>query len=132
MLSEKESVTEVKVIGFCYALMVQRREGEDITIPTEAAKLLEEKKDMSVVQENISSLGTIQFMTARRRWIDNKPFQARQWRKIVHISNRENHSCSARPIQLISGTMEGVTPAESPWVTARKKQIEDNNLQELH
>ena len=56
--------------------MVQRREGEDITIPTEAAKVLEEKKDMSVVQENISSLGTIQLMTARRRCTDNKPFQA--------------------------------------------------------
>ena len=56
--------------------MVQRREGEDITIPTEAAKVLEENKDMSVVQENISSLGTIRLMTARRRGTDNKPFQA--------------------------------------------------------
>jgi hypothetical protein len=85
--------------------MVQGREREDITIPTEVAKVLEEKKDMFVVQENISSLGTIQLMTTRRRWTDNKPFQARQWRKIVHISNRKNHSCSARPIQLIFGTM---------------------------
>ena len=59
MLSKKEPVTEIKVTGFCYALMVQRREGEDITIPTEVAKVLEEKKDMYVVQENISSLGTI-------------------------------------------------------------------------
>lgn len=47
--------------------MVQRREGGDITIHTEATKLLEEKKDMSVVQENISSLGTIWLMTARIR-----------------------------------------------------------------
>ena len=85
--------------------MVKRREGEDITIPTEAAKVLEEKKDMSVVQENKSSLGTIRLMTARRRWTDNKHFQARQWRKIVQISDKEKHSCSARPIQLISGTM---------------------------
>ena len=85
--------------------MVQRREGEDITIPTEAAKVLEEKNDISMVQENISSLGTIWLMTARRRWTDNKPFQAQQWRKIVHIYDRENHSCYARPIQLISGTM---------------------------
>ena len=75
-------------MGFCYALMVQRKEGEDMTIPTEAAKVLEEKKDMSVVQENISSPGTIRLMTARRRWTDNKPFQARQWRKIVHIFNK--------------------------------------------
>ena len=59
MLSEKEPVTQNKVTGFCYTLMVQRREGEDITIPTEATKVLEEKKDMSMVQENISSLGTI-------------------------------------------------------------------------
>ena len=29
--------------------MVQRREGEDITIPTKEAKVLEEKKDMYVV-----------------------------------------------------------------------------------
>ena len=58
MLLKKEYVTKIKVIGFCYALMVQRREGEDITIPAEATKLLEEKKDISV-QENISSLGTI-------------------------------------------------------------------------
>ena len=76
MLSEKELVTKIKVTGLCYALMVQKREGEDITIHTEATKVLEEKKDMSVVQENISSLGTTQLMTARRRCTDNKPFQA--------------------------------------------------------
>ena len=63
-------------MGFYYALMVQIKEGEDITIPTEAAKVLEENNDMFVVQENISSLGTIWLMTARRRWTDNKPFQA--------------------------------------------------------
>jgi hypothetical protein len=88
MLSEKEHVMEMKVIGFCYALMVQRREGEDITIPTEMAKVLEEKKDMSVVQENIYPMGTIRLMTARRRWTNNKPFQARQWRKIMHILDK--------------------------------------------
>ena len=59
MLSEKEPVTDMKVIGLCYALMVQRREGEDITIPTEVTKVLEEKKDMPVFQENISPMGTI-------------------------------------------------------------------------
>ena len=88
MLLEKEPVTEIKVTGSCYTLMVQRKEGEDITIPTEATKVREEKKDISVVQENISSLGTIWLMTTRRRWTDNKPFQARQWRKIVHIFER--------------------------------------------
>ena len=39
--------------------MLQRREGEDMTIPIEAAKVLEEKKKMSIVQENLSSMGTI-------------------------------------------------------------------------
>ena len=77
MFSEKETIMEMKVTRFCYALMVKRREGEYITIPTEATKVLEEKKDMSVVQENISSLVTIWLMTTRRRWTDNKTFQAR-------------------------------------------------------
>ena len=49
-LLEKEHVKEMNVIGLCYALMVQRREREDIKIPTEAAKVLEEKKDMHFVQ----------------------------------------------------------------------------------
>ena len=69
--------------------MVKRGEGEDITIPIEATEVLEEKKDMSVVQENISSLGTIRLMTTRRRWTNNKPFQARQWRKIAHILDKK-------------------------------------------
>ena len=51
MLLEKESVTKMKVTGFCYALMVQRREGEDMTIFAETTKALEEKKDMFVVQK---------------------------------------------------------------------------------
>ena len=131
MLSEKEPVTEIMVTRFCYALMVQRREGGDITIHTEATKLLEEKKDMSVVQENISSLGTIQLMITRRRWTDNKPFQARQWRKIVHISDRENHSCSTRPIQLISGTMGRCSTSRKSLGYSEEKKIEDNNLQDL-
>ena len=59
MLSEKKPIIEMKVIGFCYALIVQRREGEDIKTPTKVAKVLEENKDMSIVQENISSMGTI-------------------------------------------------------------------------
>jgi len=54
--------------------MVQRREGEDIKIPIEVAKVLKEKKEMSFVQENISSMGTIWLMTTRRRWTNNKPF----------------------------------------------------------
>ena len=83
MLLEKEPVTKIKVTGFCYALMVQRREGEDITIPTEAAKVLEEKKDMSVVQD---SLGTIRLMTVRRRWIDNKSFQADNGERLCTFS----------------------------------------------
>ena len=66
MLSKKEPATEMKVTRFFYALMVQRREGEDITIPIEATKVLEEKKDMFVVQENISSMGTIWLMTTRK------------------------------------------------------------------
>ena len=59
MLSEKEPDMEMKVTRFCYVLMVQRIEGENITIPIEVAKVLEEKKDMSIVQESISSMGTI-------------------------------------------------------------------------
>jgi hypothetical protein len=78
--------------------MVQRREGEDITIPIEVAKVLEENKDMSIVQENISPMGTIRLMTSRRRWTNNKSFQARQWRKIAHVLDKENQSCSTRPI----------------------------------
>ena len=50
---------EMKVTRFCYALMVQIREGDDITIPTEATKVLEEKYVVSIFQENISSMGTI-------------------------------------------------------------------------
>ena len=110
--------------------MVQRREGEDIKIPTEVAKVLEEKKDMYVVQENISSLGTIWLMTARRRWTDNKPFQARQWRKIVQISDKEKHSCSARPIQLIPGTM-GRRSTSKKSLGYSEEKFEDNHLQEL-
>ena len=130
MLSEKELVIEIKVTGFYYALMVQRREGEDITIPTEATEVLEEKKDMCVVHENISSLGTIWLMTARRRWTDNKPFQARQWRKIVHISDKENHSCSTRPIQLISSTMARRITSRK-YMGYNEETSKDNNLQEL-
>ena len=40
MLLEKDPVIEIKVTGFCHALMVQRREGEDLTIPTESSKVL--------------------------------------------------------------------------------------------
>ena len=108
-------------------LVVQRREGEDITIPTEAAKVLEEKNDMFVVQENISPMGTIRLMTARRRWTDNKPFQAQQWRKIVHISDKENHSCSTRPIQLISGIM-GRRNTSKKSLGYNEKKFEDNHL----
>ena len=67
MLSEKEPITEMKVTRLCYALIVQRREGEDITIPTEATEVLEENKDMYVVHENRSSMGRIRLMTKRRR-----------------------------------------------------------------
>ena len=67
MLSKKEHVTKMKVTRFCYALMVQRREGEYITIPTEVTKVLEKKKDMFVFQKNISPMGTIWLITARRR-----------------------------------------------------------------
>ena len=56
MLLEKKPITKIKVTGLCYALMVQRREGEDIKIPTEVTKVLEEKKDTSVFQENISPM----------------------------------------------------------------------------
>ena len=46
MLSEKELVKEIKVIGFFYALIVQRGEREDIPIPIEMAKVLEEYVDV--------------------------------------------------------------------------------------
>ena len=118
---------EMKVTRFCYALMVQRREGEDITIPTKAGKVLEEKKDMSIVQENISSMETIWLMTSRRRWADNKPFRARKWRKIVHILDIENHPWSTRPIQLISGTM-GWHSTNRNDIGYNEKTFEENNL----
>ena len=120
----------MKVTRFCYALMVQRREGEDITIPTEAAKVLEEKKGMSIVQENISSMETIRLMTTRRRWTDNKSFQVIQWRKIVHVLDKENHSCSTRPIQLISSTM-GKRRTRRKYMRYSEETFEDNNLREL-
>ena len=41
MLLEKEFVKEIKEIGFCYALIVQKGVEEDITIPTKVSKLLE-------------------------------------------------------------------------------------------
>ena len=93
--------------------------------------LLEEKKDMSVVQENKSSLGTIRLMTARRRWTDNKPFQAGQWRKIMQISNKEKNSCSTRPIQLIFGTMGRRSTSRKSLGYSEEKKNEYNNLQEL-
>ena len=89
MLLKKELVKEMKVTWSCYALMVQRREGEDLKIPTEVTKVLEEKRDMCVVQENISSMGTIRKMTTRRRWIGNMSFRARKWIKIVHILDKK-------------------------------------------
>ena len=50
---------------FCYAFIAQIREGEDIIIRTEAAKVLEEKKYMSTVQENIYSMGMIWLMKTK-------------------------------------------------------------------
>ena len=41
----------MKVTGFCYALVVQRREEEDMSIPVEAAKALEEYVD--VIQKEL-------------------------------------------------------------------------------
>jgi hypothetical protein len=46
MLSEREFVQETKAMGFCYALIVQKRVVEDIPILTEVAKLLEEYVDV--------------------------------------------------------------------------------------
>ena len=46
MLSEKEFVKEMKVTGFCYALVVRRREEEDTSMFVEAAKVLEEYVDV--------------------------------------------------------------------------------------
>ena len=42
MLSKKELVKEMKVIGCCYALVVQKGKEEDLTIPPEAVALLKE------------------------------------------------------------------------------------------
>ncbi|XP_059064515.1 uncharacterized protein LOC131856670 [Cryptomeria japonica] len=46
MLSERELVKEMKVMGFCYALMVQEEEGGGIPIPIEVAKVLKEYSDV--------------------------------------------------------------------------------------
>jgi hypothetical protein len=46
MLSEIEIVKETKTIGFCYALIVQKGVREDITMPIEVAKVLEEYVDL--------------------------------------------------------------------------------------
>ena len=85
---------------------------------------------MSVVQENISSLGTIWLMTTRIRWTDNKPFQAKQWRKIAHVLHKENNSWFARPIQLIPSTM-GRCSTSKKYLDYNEETSEDNNLQEL-
>ena len=46
LLSGKEVIKEMKVTGFCYALMVQKGEEEDIPVPIEAAKVLREYADV--------------------------------------------------------------------------------------
>ena len=46
MLSEKELVKEMKIIGCCYALVVQKGKEEDLTIPPEAATVLREYSDV--------------------------------------------------------------------------------------
>jgi hypothetical protein len=46
MLSEREFVKEKKETGLFYALIVQKGFVEDIPIPTEVAKLLEEYVDV--------------------------------------------------------------------------------------
>ena len=46
MLSEKEIVKEMKETRFYYALIVQKGSEEDILIPTEVAKVLEEYIDV--------------------------------------------------------------------------------------
>ena len=46
MLTERELVKKMKAIGFCYALIVQKGAKEDIPIPTEVSKLLEEYVDV--------------------------------------------------------------------------------------
>ena len=46
MLSEKELVKEMKVTGFCYALVMRRREEEGTSMHVEVAKVLEEYADV--------------------------------------------------------------------------------------
>ena len=46
MLSEKELVKEMKVIGCCCALVVQKGKEEDLNIPPEVATVLEEYLDI--------------------------------------------------------------------------------------
>jgi hypothetical protein len=46
MFSERDFVKETMEMGFCYALIVQKQVVEDIPIPTEVAKLLEEYVDV--------------------------------------------------------------------------------------
>ena len=48
----------------------------------------------------------------------------------MHISNKENYSCSTRPIQLISGTM-GRRSTSKKSLGFSEEKFEDNNLQEL-
>ena len=55
MLSEKELVKEMKATWFCYALIVQNGDEEDIPIPTEVSKLLEEYVDV-ISNELLDSL----------------------------------------------------------------------------
>ena len=72
-------------------------------------------------------MGTILLMTTKRRWTDNKTFQARRWRKIVHVLDNENHSCSTRPIQMISGTM-GWHRTNRKYMGYNEETFEENNL----
>ena len=46
MLFEKELVKEMKATGCCYALVVQKGEDQDLTIPPEATAVLKEYSDV--------------------------------------------------------------------------------------
>ena len=49
----------------------------------------------------------------------------------MHIFNKEKHSCSARPIQLIFATM-GRRSTNQKSLGYSEEKFDDNNLQELH
>ena len=58
-------------------------------------------------------------MKERRRWTNNRPFQARQWRKITHILDKKIIHTPQGQYNRYLVQWEGLTPKKSTWDTTR-------------